>query len=642
MAEKLETKSKLYPTYYKYPIPFNPEEGMDVFSPTDEAPEVEDVDKDFKVLNCYNNNISIMKSGVEYPYTEQHLIELKKCKDDILYFIVNYCKIVTLKHGVQKFKLFQYQKNAIKVMHENRFSIFKFPRQMGKALWEETLILTPNGFKPLKEINIGDFVFDESGKAVKVVNKTEEQLNRDCYKVTFSNGEIIIADGEHDWKYYDKCKEKEVITNTVIMKERLEKNLRIEQNLRIDLSDQLEFDYKSVPIDPYALGVWIGDGFSHQNGINSEYRDYCEYKKYIPLTECKFLKNNNKVVTYKFDSFTTLDLKNNNLYKNKHIPKDYIFNTKEIRINLLKGLMDTDGSIEENGVCRFHQSNIELINDFVLLLSTLGIKGTISKKIPKKGKIAYTVCFVCNDFDVSNLPRKLERQYANKSHPKNKRVYIKSIEKVDSVPVYCIQVDNESHMFLAGRTLIPTHNCVIGDTNVTVKINGEELELTIGQLYDLIETDNKVESYTPNEDYQILTEDGFKDFDGITSRYTDILLMITTEDGNQIKVTPQHEVKLFNGEFIKASDLKIGDSLGIKTPTIIKDIIELNGNFKVADMISVKDTRSFAVNDMSAILSNCIDGNSMITLQDNHTGEIFDIHISELYDYLLKGSKQDL
>ena len=316
MAEKLETKSKLYPTYYKYPIPFNPEEGMDVFSPTDEAPEVEDVDKDFKVLNCYNNNISIMKSGVEYPYTEQHLIELKKCKDDILYFIVNYCKIVTLKHGVQKFKLFQYQKNAIKVMHENRFSIFKFPRQMGKC----------------------------------------------CHK----------------------------------------------------------------------------------------------------------------------------------------------------------------------------------------------------------------------------------------------------------------------------------------DTLVYVKINGEELELTMGQLYDLIETNNKVESYTPNEDYQILTEDGFKDFDGITSRYTDILLMITTEDGNQIKVTPQHEVKLFNGEFIKASDLKIGDSLGIKTPTIIKDIIELNGNFKVADMISVKDTRSFAVNDMSAILSNCIDGNSMITLQDNHTGEIFDIHISELYDYLLKGSKQDL
>jgi hypothetical protein len=189
MAEKLETKSKLYPTYYAYPIPFNPEEGMDVFSPTDVAPEVEDVDKEFKTINCYNNNISIMKSGIEFPYTEAQLAELKKCKNDILYFIVNYCKIVTLKHGVQKFKLFQYQKNAIKVMHENRFSIFKFPRQMGKALWEETPILTTNGFKLLKDINIGDYVFDDSGTAVCVINKTEQQLDRDCYKITLDSAQ---------------------------------------------------------------------------------------------------------------------------------------------------------------------------------------------------------------------------------------------------------------------------------------------------------------------------------------------------------------------------------------------------------------------------------------------------------------------
>lgn len=315
MAENTETKSKLYPTYYAYPIPFDPEVGMDVFSPTDVAPEVEDVDKEFKTINCYNNNISIMKSGIEFPYTEAQLAELKKCKNDILYFIVNYCKIVTLKHGVQKFKLFQYQKNAIKVMHENRFSIFKFPRQMGK--------------------------------------------------------------------------------------------------------------------------------------------------------------------------------------------------------------------------------------------------------------------------------------------------------------------------------------CITGDTNITVKINGVEMSLTAAQLYDLIETDNKVESYTPNDEYQILTQEGFKDFDGITSRYTDELVMITTEDGNHIKVTPEHEVKLYEDTFVKAKDLKIGDSLGITNPNKIIDIQQLTGEFKVADMISVKDTRSFAVNDMSAILSNCIDGDNMVTLLDNHTGEIFDIHISELYDYLLKGAKTE-
>lgn len=164
------------------------------------------------------------------------------------------------------------------------------------------------------------------------------------------------------------------------------------------------------------------------------------------------------------------------------------------------------------------------------------------------------------------------------------------------------------------------------------------MDLTIGQLYDLIDTENMVESYTPNNDYEILTEQGFKPFDGITTRFADTLLEITTNQ-TTIKVTPEHDIKLFNGEFEQAKNLKVGDLIGIETPHAITVIKELTGEFKVADMISVKDTRSFAVNDMSAILSNCIDGESMITLFDNHTKEIFDIHISELYDYLLKGSE---
>lgn len=457
MTEKLDTKkeeptrSKVYADYYPYAVPFNPAIGMDVFSPIEIAPEVADVDKEFKQVNCYNNNVSIMKSGVEFPYTEAQLIELQKCADDILYFIVNYCQIVTLKHGVQKFKLFQYQKNAIKIMHENRFSIFKFPRQMGKALWEYTLILTIHGYKWLKDIEVGDFVYDENHNPTQVTHKTERMENRECFKITFSNGETVIADANHEWKY------------------------------------QLSYD------DPI-----IG---------------------------------------------TTYDMYN---------------------------------AITENDIC-----------------------------IP---------CNVNND------------------------VYIINIEHTESVPVYCIQVESPSHLFLITEGLIPTHNCVIDKTNISVRINGTEIDLTIGQLYDLIDTENMVESYTPNNDYEILTEQGFKPFDGITTRFADTLLEITTNQ-TTIKVTPEHDIKLFNGEFEQAKNLKVGDLIGIETPHVITVIKELTGEFKVADMISVKDTRSFAVNDMSAILSNCIDGESMITLFDNHTKEIFDIHISELYDYLLKGSE---
>ena len=443
---KIETKSKIYKEYYDHAVPFDPSVGMDVFKEVDVAPLLEDVDRDFKEINCYKNNVSIMRTGVMYPYTNDHLIELSKCATDILYFIINYCKISTLKHGVQPFKLFQYQKNAIKVMHENRFSIFKFPRQMGKALAFNTPILTTMGYKQIQDINIGDYVYGQYGQPIMVTGKTEKQENRVCYNITFTNNESIIADAEHDWLY-------------------------------------------------------VKDGQS------------------------------------------------------------FVSNTESL---------------------------VDIYDDIYI-----------------------------NNYMGDIIPFK-----------------ISSIEECESVPVYCIQVDADDHIFLCGRSLIPTHNCVIDSTNIQIRINGIEVDLTIGQLYDLIDNDNKVESYTPNNEYEILTEEGFKDFDGVTTRMTDILLEITTIDNNVIRITPNHEVKLYDGKFVRAEDLIIGNELGITTSNPIISINKLEGEFRVADMIAVKDTRSFAVNDMSAILSNCIDGSSYVTIEDQHTGKVLNIPISELYNFL--------
>lgn len=304
-------KSKIYSDYYQYEIPFDPSIGLDAFSEVEAAPVLEDVDRKFKDANCYNRNTKIMAAGTEYPYTSEHLNELRKCSENIFYFIINYAKVITLKGGIDYLKLYQYQKNAIKIITENRFSIFKFPRQMGK--------------------------------------------------------------------------------------------------------------------------------------------------------------------------------------------------------------------------------------------------------------------------------------------------------------------------------------CISKNTKVKVRINGEVIELTIAQLYDLIEVENNVESFTPNNEYQILTEDGFKDFDGITTRFNDGILCIYLEDGTSIKVTHSHEIKK-DGKFVKAEELSIGDDIGYNSVNKIKNIINLSGLHEVADLIQVRDTRSFSVNDESAILSNCVDGMSIVTLLDNHTGKIFDIEISELYKFLESGS----
>lgn len=497
--EKFEQTIRYHPQVkleeYNHPLPFTVNvngqiDGVNPFKEVEVCPDLPDVDEDFKEKHCYMSKITLKDKRVPYPYTQAHKDELRRCKNDIYYFIQNYTYILSLDKGFIPFAMFQYQKNMIKVMKDNRFSIFLLPRQMGKAISGETNILTPNGFVKMKDLMIGDCVYDESGNKVNVINKTNAQLNRKCYKINFSHGESIIADENHDWVFFDSSMNKIITRNTKEMKDRLAINKKQGQSISIPLSKPIEFESKSVLIKPYDLGVWLGDGFSKTNSITCHIDDYNVYKDIMDVSTARFRKGSKTCVDFKFNSFNVFDLESLNLRNNKHIPLNYIFNSLHVRQELLRGLMDTDGSIEKNGVCRFYQSDERLANDFRLLLSTLGIKSTISKKTIKGCKDAYTVRFVCNEFDVVKLPRKLSRQYVNKNHQKNKRFYISSIEDVDSVPVFCIEVDNDSHLFLIGDTLIPTHNCSTYNTIITVrnKKTGVVETISIGEFYDRLKT----------------------------------------------------------------------------------------------------------------------------------------------------------
>jgi hypothetical protein len=218
---------------------------------------------------------------------------------------MNYGKIISLNDGEINFALFQYQKNMIKLMDENRFVVNLLPRQMGKALDGETDILTENGFKKIKDIVIGDNVYNQKGKLVEVTATTGPQYNRICYEIEFSNGEIIIADENHDWKFTDKSMSKTIIRNTKEMLNRYEINKRQGQSISIDHCELIEFEHKDVLINPYELGVWLGDGYSTTNKITSHIDDYNNFNKIIDLTECTVRKSQPNCVDYRFNSFNT-------------------------------------------------------------------------------------------------------------------------------------------------------------------------------------------------------------------------------------------------------------------------------------------------------------------------------------------------
>lgn len=417
-------------------------------------------------MAIYQDDKLVKRAYKKVSYTKEQIDELKACWDPKAgptFFIQNYMYIQHTIRGREKLSLYNFQYDLINNYHNYRRSVNMVSRQMGKALSIETPILTPDGFISLGDLSIGDTIYGQDGKKTKITFITETMNDRPCYEIQFMHGEKIIADAEHLWNVTDPHRGNITIT-TLELLERFGKFNTGSQSLHIKHNDVIEFTKKELPVNPYIFGVWLGDGGTSDGRITCTIDDFKVYKE-------KFESIGYKVSDFRLDkrsertgNFTTYglvtDLKKTGAWGNKHIPHNYIFNSVENRLELLRGLMDTDGTCEKSGVSRFYQSNRKLADEVRLLLSTLGIKSTIKGR-ETKFKENFSVVFATNKFDIFLLPRKLERQKRLKNHPKNTRIYIRSIRLVQSVPVRCLQVDNENHLFLCGKTLIPTHNTTV-------------------------------------------------------------------------------------------------------------------------------------------------------------------------------------
>ena len=410
------------------------------------------------------DGVLIKRANQKQKWSEEDIAHMIKCSDPVegpQYFLNNFFYIQHPTQGSLRYQAYNYQTELLSSYHLHRFSVNMLGRQMGKALSLETPILTPNGFVILKDLKVGDVIYGRDGKTTNITFITETMENRPCYEIIFIHGEKIIADAEHLWNIVLPKTKEEITVNTLELLSYFNKFKNTSQSLHIKASNCIDFEYKEVPIDPYYLGLWLGDGGTKDLRITCTIEDYVEYNriftnKGLEISQFKLDKRSDKTGTF-YIKGGTKKFKELGVWGNKHIPDLYIFNSKEIRLELLKGLMDSDGTCEKTGVSRFYQSDEKFIDKVRILLSTLGIK-TTKGETPTTHKTAYTLCFAEKKLEIFNLPRKLERQRNLLDHPKNKRIYIKEISLIDSVPVRCLQVDNHDHMFLCGETLIPTHN----------------------------------------------------------------------------------------------------------------------------------------------------------------------------------------
>ena len=350
--------------------------------------------------------------------------------------------------------------------------IFAGPAQCAKALALDTPVPTPSGWTTMGAIRAGDWVLGSTGKPVRVLLAQPVQLGHQCFEVRFDDGTTIIADAGHRWAVEDRFSENaKVLTTadmvrmgTVFREKRC--RFRVRNSLPLDLQDS------DLQIDPYVMGLWLGDGSRSSGQIAVGDEDFnetvlaLESRGYSVVVyedpakvRCRSLrvKRGEKTFHHQLDRMGLLKTR-------KFIPVEYLRGSEHQRRELLRGLMDSDGSVAAKNAVVFCQKDRQLVEQVAELVRSFGYKPRMGRFIARcNGKDhgeAFRIQWTsyCGS-DIFSLPRKIAKCGFTKSRKGQTETRgIVAIVPVPSVPVRCIGVDAPDHLFLAGKGMIPTHN----------------------------------------------------------------------------------------------------------------------------------------------------------------------------------------
>ncbi|MDQ3152694.1 MAG: replicative DNA helicase [Actinomycetota bacterium] len=296
-------------------------------------------------------------------------------------------------------------------LHPGQMVVVAARPGLGKALALNTPLPTPHGWSTMGEVAVGDRLLDAAGRPTAVVAATSVMRGRPCFAVEFSDGAVIVADAGHQW-----------VTDTRGAAPRGGARVRTTAELAatthlrhaVAPTAPLDLPERELPVPPYSFGVRLVAGT-------------------VPPD-----------VTM-------------------HIPVEYQRASAAQRRTLLAGLLDADGTVTAAGEVQFCVTDARLARDVRELVNGLGYRCvTSARRLPDRAgeRTGFTVTFATED-DVFRLERKRlfhkERRVPASGHRE-----IVAVRPVPSVPVRCVQVAAADHRYLAGRSMIPTHNSTLG------------------------------------------------------------------------------------------------------------------------------------------------------------------------------------
>jgi phosphate starvation-inducible PhoH-like protein len=380
-----------------------------------------------------------------------------------------------------------------KMLEKRIIEIAPLAFMRGRSQPLDSLLMTPNGWQKMGEIEIGDEVIGSDGKATEVIG-VFPQGKKKVYRLTMTDDSTVLACDEHLWQVKTMEDKRRNKPARVLETKEMLGNFRRNHQYRYELpliSAPVEFDFRKVPLEPYALGLLLGDGcitgktspafcttdaelvsslqFSLA-GMDLEItaKNIIDFTITNPKARGKFGKIPNLLT----DNLRQLNLLGTNS-STKFIPENYLYNSAEIRIALLQGLLDTDGGpvTQKNRTCRIQYSSVseKLKNDVVFLVQSLGGVANWRKRRAEGRKPGFargreipyrSDCFVLDIRLPENIkPFRLKRkaEIYEKSGAGRPMRFIKNIEFVGEMETQCISVAAIDSLYLTNDFIL-THN----------------------------------------------------------------------------------------------------------------------------------------------------------------------------------------
>lgn len=331
---------------------------------------------------------------------------------------------------------------------------------LDEALDLETPLPTPTGWVKLHDLHEGDLLFGADGSPVRVKRLTPIKTDATCYRVTFADGTSLVTDAGHRWLAEPRSGSRYLAQRVLTTEQMFE----ADRSHRIPMPAPIELPEADLPLDPYALGQWLGNGNQGQYYLNVRWELIEETLDQIPGSTVLGWTSisNESIIRLNLGVPARDALVDLGIYSRKAMPSAYLRGSIKQRLALVQGLMDSDGHITEEGFCTFSNANKSVVDGMAELLRSLGyktvVKATTDNRRGVRGpykqvwKVTFKGVPEMPPFRLRGTDRLTPRVQAN-------AMLIVSIRRVESRPVRCIEVDSEDHLFLAGEGFTVTHNC---------------------------------------------------------------------------------------------------------------------------------------------------------------------------------------